>query len=65
MKSTKVQTLGTINFDKNKVTFGLKTCLHVLGEHNGTRTELYLTNAKSQGLAPAYFALIIIIVVHV
>ena len=65
MKSTKVQTFGTINFDKNKVTFVLKICLHVLGEHNGTITELYRTNAKSQGLAPAYFALIIIIVVDV
>ena len=30
-----------------------------------TKTELYQTNDKSQGLAPAYFALIIIIVVHV
>ena len=30
-----------------------------------TKTELYRTNDKSQGLAPAYFALIIIIVVHV
>ena len=29
------------------------------------KTELYRTNDKSQGLAPAYFALIIIIVVHV
>ena len=56
MKSTSVQTLGT---------FGLKTSLHVLGEYNGTKNELYRTNAKSQGLAPAYFALIIIIVVHV
>ena len=43
----------------------MKTPLHVLGEHNGTKTELYPTNAKSHGLVPAYFALIIIIVVHV
>ena len=47
------------------VKFGLKTSLHVLGEHNGTKTELYRTNAKSQGFVPAHFALIIIIVVHV
>ena len=47
------------------VTFGLKTSLHVLGEHNGTKTELYRTNAKSHGLVPAHFALIIIIVLHV
>ena len=39
--------------------------MHVLGEHNGTKTELYPTNTKSQGLVTAYFALIIIIVVHV
>ena len=39
--------------------------LYVFGEHNGTKTELYRTNTKSQGLAPAYFALIIIIFVHV
>ena len=45
------------------VTFGLK--LHVLGEHNGMKAELYRSNNKSQGLAPAYFALIINIVVHV
>ena len=32
---------------------------------NGMKTELYRTNAKSYGLVPAYFALIIIIVVHV
>ena len=41
-------------FDRNVVTFGLKTYLHVLGEHNGiytyTKTELYRTNTKSQGL---------------
>ena len=30
-----------------------------------TKTELYRNNTKSQGLAPAYFALIISIVVHV
>ena len=30
-----------------------------------TKTELYRTNTKSQGLVPAHFALIIIIVVHV
>ena len=30
-----------------------------------TKSELYRSNDKSQGLAPAYFALIIIIVVHV
>ena len=48
------------------VTFRLKTPLHVLGEHNGTKTELYRTNTKSQeGLFRAYFALIIIIVVLV
>ena len=29
------------------------------------KTELYRTNATSQGLVPAHFALIIIIVVHV
>ena len=29
------------------------------------KLELYRTNAKTQGLAPAHFALIIIIVVHV
>ena len=39
--------------------------MHVLGEHNGTKAKLYRTNTKSQGLVPAYFALIIIIVVHV
>ena len=44
------------------VTFGLKTSLHVLGEHNGTKTELYRTNTKSQGLVPS---MIISIVVHV
>ena len=38
---------------------------NVLGEHNGTKTELYRTNTKSQGLVAAYFALIISIVVHV
>ena len=33
--------------------------MHVLGEHNGTKTELCPTNAKSQGLVPTHFALII------
>ena len=47
------------------LTFVMKTSLHVLGEHNGTKTELYRTNTKSQGLVSAHFALIIIIVVHV
>ena len=42
-----------------------KVWLHILGEHNGVKTVLYPTNAKSQVLVPAYFALIIIIVVHV
>ena len=46
-------------------TFGLKTSLHVLGEHNGMKTEFYRINTKNQGLVPAHFALIIIIVVHV
>ena len=44
---------------------GLKTSLHVLGEHNGTNTEFYRTTTKSQCLVPAHFALIIIIVVYV
>ena len=39
--------------------------LHVLGEHNGMKTEFYRINTKSQGLVPAHFALISIIVVHV
>ena len=40
--------------------------MHVLREHNGTKTEFYRTNTKSYGLVPAHFALIIIIiVVHV
>ena len=39
--------------------------MYVLGEHNGTKTEFYRNNNKSQGLVPAHFALIIIIVVHV
>ena len=34
-------------FDKNIATFGLKTSLHVLGEHTGTKTELYHNNVKS------------------
>ena len=58
MKSTK----PSAQFDWNAVTFGLKTSLHVLGEHNGTKTELYRTNTKSQGLVPS---MIISIVVHV
>ena len=37
----------------------MKTPLHVLGEHNGTKTELYRTNAKNQDLVPAHFALTI------
>ena len=37
--------------------------MHVLREHNGTKTEFYRTNTKSQVLVPAHFALIIIIVV--
>ena len=32
-------------------------------EHNGTKTEFFLINTKSQGLVPEHFALIIIIVV--
>ena len=32
---------------------------------NKMKTELYRTKAKCQGLVPAHFALIIIIVVHV
>ena len=28
------------------VTFELKTSLHVLGEHNGTKTELYRTSPR-------------------
>ena len=59
-----MQTFGTILL-KCSVIFGLKTSLHVLGEHNGTKTEFYRTDTKSQGLLPAHFALIIIIVVHV
>ena len=47
------------------VTFGLKTPLHVLHKHNGTKTELYRTNTKGQSLVPAHFSLIIIIVVDV
>ena len=52
-------------FDRNVVTLGLKTPFHVLGEYNGTKTELYQTNAKNLGLVPAHFELIIIIAVHV
>ena len=51
-----------MQFDRNVVTFGLKTPFHVLGKRNGTKTELYRTKAKSQDLVPALFALIIIIV---
>ena len=39
--------------------------MHILGEHNGTKTEFYRTNTKSQGLVPAHFALIIIIIIFV
>ena len=39
------------------VTFELKTSLHVLGEHNGTKTEFYRTNTKSQGLIPAHICI--------
>ena len=60
MKSTKVKTLGTILLKCSNIWIE-----HVLGEHNGTKTELYRTNAKRRGPVPAYFALIIIIVVHV
>ena len=38
--------------------------MDILGEHNGTKTEFYRTNTKSQGLVPAHFALIIIIIKH-
>ena len=37
--------------------------MHVLREHNGTKTEFYRTNTKNQGLVSAHFALIIIIIV--
>ena len=40
----------------------MKTPLYVLDEYNGTKTELYKKNAKSQGLVPAHFALISIVV---
>ena len=40
----------------------MKTPLHAMGERNGTKTELYRTNAK---VSFSNFALIIIIVVHV
>ena len=40
--------------------YWVNTMIHVY-----TKTELYRTNTKSQGLVPAYFALIISIVVHV
>ena len=39
--------------------------MHVLHEHNGTKTEFYRTNTKSQGLVPAHFALIIVVIVIV
>ena len=39
--------------------------MHVLCEHNGTKTEFYRTNTKSQDLVPAHFALIIIIIIVV
>ena len=45
------------------VTFVVKISMHVLCKHNGTKTEFYRTNTKSQGLVPAHFALLIIIVV--
>ena len=45
--------------------FELKTPLHVLGEHNSMKSELYRSNTTSQGLVSAHFALIIIIVVYV
>ena len=35
------------------VTFGFKTLLHVLGEHDSMKLELYRTNAKIQALVPA------------
>ena len=43
----------------------MKTPLHVLGEYNGTKSELYEINTKSLGLVLAHFAFIIIILVHV
>ena len=60
MKPTKMQTLRAIGLK-----CGLKTPLHILSEHNGKKIDLHRTNVKSQGLVPAHFALIIIIVVHV
>ena len=45
----------------HEVSFGLKTSLHINGEHNGTKTELYRINTKIQGLVPF---MIISIVVH-
>ena len=39
--------------------------MYYIGELTGMKTEVYQTNAKSQGLVSAHFALIIIIVVHV
>ena len=43
----------------------MKTSLHVLSKHNGTKTEFYRSNTKSRDLVPAHFTLVIIIVVHV
>ena len=31
------------------IKFGLKTPLHVVGEHTGMKTELYQSNIKIQG----------------
>ena len=44
---------GTANFLVLRpiVTFGLKTPLHVLGEHTGMKAELYQSNIKIQGLS--------------
>ena len=58
----KMKSKPSAQFDRNVV---LKASLHVLGEHNGMKTEFYRTNTKSQDLVPVHFALIIIIVVHV
>ena len=66
MKSTKVQTLGTILLKCSNIWIAnIFACMYILHKHNGTKTEFYRTNTKSQGLVPAHFALIIIIVVHV
>ena len=37
--------------------------MHVSREQNGTKAEFYRTNTKSQGLVPAHFTLITIIIV--